>query len=131
MPVMGPPPDIPFEFDVRTVVFLIRPDDAPDLSEVELDRLQEEHLAYGASLFARGLTVVNGPLSEQSDTSMRGISIYTVGRDEALALASQDPSVRAGRMRAEVARWWTAADRITFPEHDGPVGERLTYDDMD
>ena len=53
MPGMGPP-DIPFEFDVRTVVFLVRPDDAPDLPEVELDRLQEEHLAYGASLFARG-----------------------------------------------------------------------------
>jgi hypothetical protein len=130
MPDMDDPPSIPFEFDVRTIVFLIRPDDAPDLPETELDRLQEEHLAYGANLFARGLTVVNGPLSDQSDPSMRGITIYTVGPDEALDLASRDPSVRAGRLRAEVARWWTAADRIAFPDHDGPVGERLSYDDM-
>ncbi len=130
MPGMALPAGVPHEFDVRTVVFLIRPDDAPDLPEVELDRLQEEHLAYGASLFARGLTVVNGPLSEQSDISMRGVTIYTVGRDEALELASQDPSVRAGRLRPEVARWWTGVDRIAFPQHDGPVGERLTYEDM-
>jgi hypothetical protein len=97
---------------------------------VELDRLQEEHLAYGASLFARGLTVVNGPFSDQSDVSLRGMSIYTVGPDEALALASEDPSVRAGRLRPEVMRWWTGADRIVFPEHDGQVGQRLTYDDL-
>ena len=117
-------------FDVRTVVFLIRPSDAPNLPEAELDRLQREHLAYGQDLRARGLTVVNGPLTDQTDESMRGITIYTVGADEAYSLASQDPSVRAGRLRAEVARWWTGADLIGFPAHDGPVGERLSSDDM-
>lgn len=122
---------IPRDFDVRTIVLLVRPHDAPDLPEAELDRLQAEHLAYGADLFARGLTVVNGPLTDQSDVSLRGLAVYTVDAARALELASQDPSVRAGRLRAEVARWWTATDRIAFPQHDGRVGERLSLEDLD
>jgi hypothetical protein len=117
-------------FDVRTVVLLVRLDDAPDLPANELDRLQGEHLAYGAMLRERGLTVVNGPLTDQTDASMRGISIYTVGREEALELAREDPSVRAGRLRPEVARWWTGAGLVEFPQHDGAVGERLTPQDL-
>ncbi len=73
---MQPPPGVPRDFDVRTIVFLVRPD------------------------------------------------------DEALALARQDRSVLAGRLRIEAARWWTAAGRISFPQHDGPVGERLSLGDM-
>lgn len=127
---MQPPPGVPSEFDVRTIVFLVRPDDAPDLPEEELERLQRQHLAYGADLFARGLTVVNGPLTDQTDTAMRGVTIYAVDEEQALALARQDPSVLAGRLRIEAARWWTAAGRISFPQHDGPVGERLSLADM-
>ncbi len=44
----------PREFDHYTFVLLRRPSDAPDLPEAELDRLQEEHLRYLASLGSEG-----------------------------------------------------------------------------
>jgi hypothetical protein len=127
---MEKPPGVPDTFDVRTVVFLMRADDPPAMTDDELDELQGRHLAYGASLFARGLTVANGPMTEQSDDTFRGMTVYAVGRDEALELASDDPSVRAGRLRVEVVRWWTGADRVAFPQHDGQVGDRLRFEDM-
>ena len=49
-------PHVPDEFDVDTVVVLRRPDDAPAMSEEELDALQARHLAYRADLGRRGLS---------------------------------------------------------------------------
>jgi len=105
---------IPDAFDEHTVIFLIRPIDAPDMSEEMLDRLQVEHLTYLRNLQRRGALVANGPLSEQTDQRMRGISIYGVPLAEALELANADPMVRAGRLAIDGARWWTAAGTATF-----------------
>jgi uncharacterized protein YciI len=122
---------IPAEFDVLTVVFLMRgPEPRPELSGEDLDRLQAEHLAYLHGLGQRGLIVANGPLTDQSDESMRGISVYSVGADEALALARADPMVRAGRLQAQAARWWTAAGKVSFPLHPTPVAQRLAREAM-
>jgi hypothetical protein len=69
-------PNIPDAFDVCTLVLLRRAADAPDLSDEELDALQARHLAYRAELRRQGLIVANGPSDEQSDVSMRGLSIF-------------------------------------------------------
>jgi hypothetical protein len=50
--------------------------------------------------------------------------------DDARRLAESDPAVRAGRFRVDVARWCVAAGRVAFPEHDGPVGERVRFEDL-
>jgi uncharacterized protein YciI len=105
---------IPDRFDVHTIVFLVRPDDAPVLGEAELDRLQVEHLTHLRDLQRRGLLVANGPLADQTDERLRGISIYAVPLVEALELANADPMVRAGRLEIHAARWWTAADTVRF-----------------
>ncbi len=125
------PVGAPAEFDVRTLVFLYRGEAPPELDEAALDDLQRRHLAYGADLNARGVTVANGPLRSQSDVRLRGMSVYTVGVSEALAIAEQDPMVRAGWLRVEAARWCVAAGRITFPQHDGPVGDRVPFERLD
>jgi uncharacterized protein YciI len=105
---------IPDRFDEHTVVFLVRPVDGPALTEEELDRLQGEHLAYLRDLARRGVLVANGPLSEQSDERMRGVSFYALPLAEALALARADPMVTAGRLEIHGARWWTAAGTARF-----------------
>jgi uncharacterized protein len=105
---------IPERFDEHTVIVLVRPPDAPSLSDGELDTLQEQHLTYLRDLQRRGLILANGPLAEQTDERMRGISIYSVPLTEALELANGDPMVRAGRLAIEGARWWTAADTARF-----------------
>jgi len=94
---MPPDPNIPDAFDVYALVLLRRPADAPAMSEVELDALQARHLAYRAELRRQGILVVNGPLGEQSDTAMRGLSIFACSLDEAARLSDGDPSVQAGQ----------------------------------
>jgi uncharacterized protein len=122
-------PNIPDAFDVYTLVVLRRPDDAPEMSDDELDALQVRHLAYRAELGRRGLLVANGPFDEQSDPSYRGMSIFACDTAEAARLSDDDPSVVAGRLGYDVMEWWVRAGSLAFPLTDGPVGDRRSMPD--
>lgn len=122
-------PNIPDEFDVYTLVLLRRPADAPDMSDAELDALQAQHLAYRAQLRREGLIVANGPFGEQSDVSLRGLSIFACDLDEARRLSDGDPSVQAGRLAYDVMEWWVAAGTFAFPDAGRQVGERRAMPD--
>ncbi len=122
-------PNIPDAFDVYTLVLLRRPADAPELPDDELDALQARHLAYRANLRREGVLVANGPLGEQSDASLRGLSIFACGPEEARRLSDGDPSVQAGRLAYDVMEWWVAADTFSFPTADRPVGSRRQMPD--
>ena len=122
-------PNIPDEFDVYTLVILRRPPDAPQMSDEELDDLQARHLAYRAELRRQGVLVVNGPLGEQTDVSLRGLSIYACGLQEAARLSDGDPSVQAGRLSYDLMEWWVAAGTLSFPQSDRTVGDRRAMPD--
>jgi uncharacterized protein YciI len=122
-------PNIPDAFDVYTLVLLRRPANAPEMSDAELDDLQARHLAYRAGLRRQGILVVNGPLDEQSDISMRGLSIFACDLAEAQCLSDGDPSVQAGRLAYDVMEWWVAAGTLSFPDADRPVGSRRQMSD--
>ena len=122
-------PNIPDAFDVYSLVLLRRPADAPQMSDADLDALQARHLAYRADLRRQGVLVVNGPLAEQSDASLRGLSIFACGLDEAARLSDGDPSVQAGRLAYDVMEWWVAADSLAFPGRQDPVGDRRSMAD--
>ena len=96
------------QLEPHTIVLLRRPADAPDLPEEELDRLQEGHLANLDALRDRGLLVVAGPFTDQEDESLRGLCLFRCSLDEAREEMRDDPSVRAGRLRADVFTWLTA-----------------------
>lgn len=127
---MDRPEGAPAEFEVRTVVFLRRGNNPPQLTDEDADALQSAHLAYLGDLVRRGLIAANGPLVDQSDDSMRGMSVYTLPAHEALRLARQDPAVRAGRLRVDVARWCVGTGRLAFPAYGGPVGDRVAFEDL-
>ena len=46
-----------------------------------------------------------GPFRDQPDETLRGLCLYRTGLEETRALAAEDPSVRAGRMSADVLTW--------------------------
>jgi uncharacterized protein len=100
------------KLDAYTVVFLRRPSDAPQLSDQELDALQERHLAFLARMKQEGHAVASGPLTGQPDESLRGISVYRTSLEETLRLAGQDPSVQAGRLVLEVFTWLMPAGSL-------------------
>ena len=75
------------------------------ITDEELERLQEGHLTYMDALRERGLMLANGPFTQKSDESLRGLCVMATGLDEARELMKQDPSVAAGRMAADVFEW--------------------------
>ena len=121
-------PNVPDAFDVYTMVLLRRPPNAPQMSDEALDELQARHLAYRAQLRRDGVLIVNGPLDEQSDIAMRGLSVFACDLDEARRLSDADPSVQAGRLTYDMFAWWVASGTLAFPEAPGPVGERRSMD---
>jgi uncharacterized protein YciI len=126
---MSRDPNIPDAFDVYTMVLLRRPADAPEMSDEALDELQARHLAYRADLRRQGVLVANGPLCEQTDESMRGLSIYACDLAEAARLSDGDPSVQAGRLAYDLFEWWVAAGTLAFPNAERPPGDRRSMDE--
>ena len=95
------------ELEEFELVILRRPQDPTPYDDDTLDRIQSEHLAYLAGLRASGQVVVNGPVVDQPDESMRGLTFFRTGSVEtARQLAENDPAVKAGRLTIEVMRWW-------------------------
>lgn len=122
-------PNIPDEFQVYTLCLLRRPRDAPQLREEWRDELQSQHLAYRASLRDRGVLVANGPFREQTDVSLRGMSIFTTGLEETARLNDDDPMVKAGWLGYDLMQWWVASDTLSFPNVAGEVGDRRVMED--
>ena len=110
---------VPERFDRHTIIFLNRPADPTPYSEEELDRLQVEHLTYLRDLWDEGVLIANGPLDDQTDVRMRGISIYALPLEAALERANADPMVQAGRLEIHGAQWMTAEGTISFGSREG------------
>ena len=126
---MARDPNIPDAFDVYVMCLLRRPANAPQLPEDELGRLQAAHLAYRAGLYRDGKIVANGPFSEQTDVTLRGMSIFTTSLEETARLNDDDPLVVAGRLAYDLFEWWVAAGTLAFPGVDGKVGDTRSMDD--
>jgi uncharacterized protein YciI len=98
------------------LVFLRRPPNPTPYDDETLDRIQAEHLAYLGSLRDAGHIVVNGPVIDQPDPSLRGLSFFRTGSlEETRRLAEADPAVRAGRLVIEVMHWWCPPGRMVAP----------------
>jgi uncharacterized protein YciI len=98
------------------LVMLRRPASPTPYDDAELDRIQGEHLAFYASMREAGHVVTNGPVLEQPDDALRGLSFYRVGSlDQARLLAETDPAVQAGRLEVEVMTWLCAPGTMAQP----------------
>src|SRR5262252_11148661 len=114
-----PPPAVQqcrVDLDAFELVLLRRPEDATSYPDEELDRIQQEHLAYHAGLREAGQVVTNGPVIDGPDPSLRGLTFYRTGSlARARELAEADPAVRAGRLTVEVMTWWCPRSTMTKP----------------
>ena len=103
------------KMDRYTLVLLRRPPDAPHLSQEELDRLQEEHIAFNVRMRAAGHALLTGPFIGQPDESWRGLNVFRTSVAETRRLMESDAAVRAGRLAVDVFTW-------ILPE--GTLGDR-------
>jgi uncharacterized protein YciI len=108
------------KFDQHTLVLLVRPPDAPELSDEEADALQDAHLAYRAGLRDQGYLIGGGPLLNQDDEHLRGISVMSVDPETARTLSTADPAVQAGRLTVQVMTWMVPTGNITFTNVPAP-----------
>jgi uncharacterized protein YciI len=112
------------DLEAYELVLLRRAFDAPEYDDATLEEIQRQHLAFWADLRARGLVATNGPVLDQPDETLRGLSFLRTGSlDQARALSLEDPAVKAGRLAVEVMTWWCppgsltlAGTPITIPE---------------
>jgi uncharacterized protein YciI len=102
------------EFDRFAVALLVLRPDAPRLDERAEDALQDAHLAFLANLHHTGALLAAGPLLGSDDRQFRGLSIFGVDPEQALALAQEDPGVRAGRYAIQVFPWMVPNGAMSF-----------------
>ena len=81
------------QFDRHTLVLLVRRPDAPELTDEVAAELQDRHLAYRADLRDRGYLIGGGPLVDQDDERLRGISIMMCDPETARRLSKEDQAV--------------------------------------
>jgi len=104
------------DLEAFELVLLRTPENAPDYDNAELQRIQREHLAHHARLRASGHVVTNGPVVEQPDPSLRGLTFYRTGSlEESRQLAEADPAVRAGRLAVEIMTWYCPPGTMSKP----------------
>ena len=92
----------------------------PELTDEEAAELQDRHLAFRADLRDRGYLVGGGPLVDQDDERLRGISIMKCDPETARLLSNEDPAVRAGRLAVEVMTWMVPAGNVRFENVPAP-----------
>jgi uncharacterized protein len=108
------------QFDRHTLVLLVRRPDAPQLTDDEASELQDRHLAFRADLRDRGYLIAGGPLVDQDDERLRGISIMKCDPETARRLRSDDPAVQAGRLAVEVMTWLVPTGNVRFENVPAP-----------
>jgi hypothetical protein len=100
------------KMDVYTIVVLRRPAGSPNLSEVELDALQAEHVAFNGRMRTEGHALINGPFMDQPDPSWRGIGVCRTSVEETRRLLAGDPLGKAGRLTYDVFTWLMPAGTL-------------------
>jgi uncharacterized protein len=102
------------KFDQHTVVLLVLRPDAPEMTEQEAAALQNAHLAFRAGLRDQGYLLGGGPLLDQDDERLRGISVMSCDPATAREVCSADPAVQVGRLAVQVMTWMVPAGNIEF-----------------
>jgi uncharacterized protein len=113
----SPAPPAGMEFDSYYIVFLRRPANPTQYDKAKLEDIQKRHLEHLGDLYRSGKAVTAGPFDEQDDETNRGLVILpaSLGKDEVRRLASEDPAVKAGRLKVEIVRWYFQKGTALFP----------------
>jgi uncharacterized protein len=95
---------------------LRRPANPTTYDDAEIERIQAEHLAYLYGLWETGQVVTNGPVVDQPDEALRGLTFYRTGSlEESRRLAEADPAVQAGRLEVEIMTWYCRPGNMVKP----------------
>ncbi len=94
------------------LVMLVRGKDRDKISDTAvINKLQAGHMANMDRLAKEGKLLVAGPFGD--DGNWRGLFILDCNtKEEAEAILSTDPAIKAGRLDYELHPWWTAMNSV-------------------
>jgi uncharacterized protein YciI len=94
------------------------PDNAPKYSPEEMAEIEAGHRAHLKKMWEMGELVIAGELDKGDD--LRGVLIFRARTAERVEeLASQDPAIKAGRLRLELHTWEVAVGSWPKPNEMG------------
>ena len=111
------------QIEAFELVLLRRPTSPTPYDDETLERIPGEHTAFLERTRQEGHALTSGPVLDQPDESLRGLSIYNVGSIERTRELAQCDPVVAGRIAIEVMTWWCSAGSMIQP------GNSVTIDD--
>jgi uncharacterized protein YciI len=83
------------------MVLLIRSAQAPKMDSIQLEKIQEGHMAHINEMAANKKLAMAGPFLDND--SLRGIFIFdVVSKEEVIKLCQEDPAVKSGRLKFTV-----------------------------
>lgn len=119
------PPTAKFEMKMYYMGFLRRgPNWSPEQTP-EVKKIGEGHMAHIRAMGATGKMILAGPFDIEGTppNAIAGILLFDVPTiEEARAMASDDPAVKAGRFTLEVLPWY-GPKGITFPGKEPPKAD--------
>jgi len=104
------------------IVFLRPAPDRKAVSKEEMDRILTAHMANIHAMADRGVLVAAGPF-EDTPAAISGIFVMNTSPEEALRIASEDPTVVAHRNTVDAVTW-------TGPKGVGEAYRRLHTADL-
>jgi hypothetical protein len=113
-------PEVGFEVDTFHLVLLTHGPAATELDEAGQAGLVGEHIQHNLALQGAGHLIAGAVVGAAttgdlgSGQPLIGIGLYALPEDEAIRLTEEDPGVRAGLYRAEVARFMLPKGTIDF-----------------
>lgn len=108
------------EFDTYTVALLEEQPGGPKFTDEEENSLQDAHMDHLANLHEAGQLQAAGPIVTPPVRTLRGVSLHALPLDEVEKLYTNDPWVRAGRLKVRLFTWLVPKGTIAFSDSKFP-----------
>ncbi|MGP0096459.1 MAG: YciI family protein [Terriglobales bacterium] len=78
-----------------------------DPNSPEFGEVMKRHHAFVKQMTDRGYMAIAGPFPFSDQGELRGVAIFRVGTEQTAKLTQDDPTVKAGLLKAEIHPWGT------------------------
>jgi uncharacterized protein len=94
-------------FEQYTLVLMKRGDHWNPNAPESMGDVMKQHRAFVNQMTDQGNIAIAGPFPFSAEGDLRGVAIFRVGAEQTAKLTQNDPTVKAGLLKAEIHPWGT------------------------